>query len=82
MTSRAVGGTDSAAMTVQRSRESIVEQRELQQLPQSAVLLCYPAPGGRKVLLADANPAIMGLPTATMAARPAVTVPPRPSARM
>jgi hypothetical protein len=66
-TSRAVAGTDSAAMTMQRSRESIVEQHELQQLPQSAVLLCYPAPGGRRVVLADANPAIMALPTATLA---------------
>ena len=66
-TSRAIGGTDTAAMTMQRSRESLVEQHELQQLPQSAVLLCYPAPGGRRVVLADANPAIMALPTATLA---------------
>lgn len=72
-TSRAVGATDSAATTTQRSRESLVEQHELQQLPQSAVLLCYPAPGGRQVVLADANPAIMALPTATLAARPAAT---------
>jgi hypothetical protein len=69
-TSRAVGATDSAARTAQRSRESLVEQHELQQLPQSAVLLCYPAPGGRQVLLADANPAIMTLPTATLATPP------------
>ena len=55
------------ALTAQRSRESVVEQHELQQLPQSAVLLCYPAPGGRRVVLADANPAIMTLPTATLA---------------
>jgi len=70
-TSRAVGATDSMARTTQRSRESLVEQHELQQLPQSALLLCYPAPGGRQVLLADANPAIMALPTATLARRPA-----------
>jgi hypothetical protein len=69
-TSRAAGATDSAARTAQRSRESLIEQHELQQLPHSAVLLCYPAPGGRRVLLADANPAIMALPTATLAARP------------
>ena len=97
-TSRAVGGTDSAAMTTQRSRESLVEPHELQQLPQSAVLLCYAAPGGRQVVLADANPAIMGLPTATLARRPpsaigcggpdaadggpALVMPPRASARM
>ncbi len=69
-TSRAIGSSDSAARTSQRSRESLVEQHELQQLPQSALLLCYPAPEGRQVLLADANPAIMALPTATLAACP------------
>jgi hypothetical protein len=69
-TSRAVGASDSVARTAQRSRESLVEQHELQQLPQSAVLLCYPAPGGRQVVLADANPAIMTLPTATLALGP------------
>jgi hypothetical protein len=90
-TSRAVGSSDSAAMTTQRSRESLVEPHELQQLPQSAVLLCYSAPGGRHVLLADANPAIMALPTATLATRPWGSAPPGgsdkpvragPSARM
>lgn len=69
-TSRAVGANDSLARTAQRSRESLVEQHELQQLPPSAVLLCYPAPGGRQVVLADANPAIMTLPTATLASPP------------
>jgi hypothetical protein len=69
-TSRVVGGSNSAATTLQRSRESLVEQHELQQLPQSAVLLCYPAAGGRRVVLADANPAIMALPTATLAVWP------------
>ena len=66
-TSRAVGATDSAALTAQRSRELLVESHELQQLPQSAVLICYPASEGRRVVLADANPAIMALPTATLA---------------
>jgi len=66
-TSRALGASDSLARTAQRSRESLVEQHELQQLPQSAVLLSYPAEGGRRVVLADANPAIMTLPTATLA---------------
>jgi len=69
-TSRAVGASDSLAVAAQRSRESLVEQHELQQLPPSAVLLCYPAPGGRRVVLADANPAIMTLPTATLASPP------------
>ncbi|HUD80194.1 MAG TPA: hypothetical protein VMR00_20310 [Streptosporangiaceae bacterium] len=70
-TARAIGASDSLASTAQRSRESLVEQHELQQLPQSAVLLCYPAPGGRRVVLADANPAILTLPTATLASLPA-----------
>ena len=69
-TSRALGASDSLARTAQRSRESLVEQHELQQLPQSAVLLSYPAAGGRRVVLADANPAIMTLPTATLALGP------------
>jgi hypothetical protein len=73
-TSRAVGATDSLARTAQRSREYLVEHHELQQLPASAVLLCYPAPGGRQVVLADANPAIMTLPTATLASWPGLTV--------
>ena len=68
-TSRAVGASDSLARTVQRSRESLVEAHELQQLPPSAVLLWYPAPGGRQVVLADANPAIIALPTATLTVR-------------
>jgi len=69
-TSRAAGTSDSLARTAQRSRESLVEPSELQQLPHSAVLLCYPAPGGRRVVLADANPAIMALPSATLALLP------------
>ncbi|HEY2550125.1 MAG TPA: hypothetical protein VGI64_06070 [Streptosporangiaceae bacterium] len=69
-TSRAVGASGSLAMTAQRSRESLVEQHELQQLPQSALLLSYPTAGGRRVVLADANPAIMTLPTATLAVGP------------
>jgi hypothetical protein len=70
-TSRAVGSNDSLAVGAQRSREFVVEASELQRLPQSAVLLCYSGPGSRQVLLADANPAIMALPTATLARRPA-----------
>lgn len=65
-TSRAVGTTGSVTVAAQRAREFIVEPHELQQLPHSAVVLCYPAPGGRQVVLADANPAIMTLPTATL----------------
>jgi hypothetical protein len=66
-TSRAVGGNESLARTAQRSREFLVEQHELQQLPPSAMIVTYAAPTGRQVVLADANPGIMTLPTATLA---------------
>ena len=44
-TSSAVGDSESQARTVQRSRELVVEQHELQQLPPSAMLVTYSAPG-------------------------------------
>jgi hypothetical protein len=56
--SRAIGANDSLARTVQRSREFLVEQHELQHLPERAVVLVRQ----RQVLLADADPAIMALP--------------------
>ena len=65
-TSRAIGANDSLARTTQRSREFLVEQHELQQLPPSAVIVCAASRGGRRVVLADANPGILGLPTATL----------------
>jgi hypothetical protein len=65
-TSQALGTNESLARSAQRSREFLVEQHELQQLPHSAVLLTYAGPGGRRVVLADANPAIIRLPTATL----------------
>jgi hypothetical protein len=65
-TSRAVGANDSLARTTQRSREFLVEQHELQQLPPSAVIITSASRGGRRVVLADANPAIIGLPSASM----------------
>jgi hypothetical protein len=70
-TSRALGVNSSRAGTVQRSRELVIEQHELQHLPPTAVVLCQDGPGGREVILADANPAIMTLPTATFAGRSA-----------
>ncbi len=66
-TSRAIGANSSLAGSWQRSRELLVEQHELQHLPQTAVLLCQDGPAGREVVLADANPAIMTLPGATLA---------------
>jgi hypothetical protein len=43
-----------------------VEPNELQQLPPSAVIVTYAAPEGRRVVLADANPGIIGLRTSTL----------------
>ena len=65
-TARAVGYNRALAQTSQRSREFLVEQHELQQLPPSAVIVSYASPAGRRVVLADANPGILGLPTATL----------------
>ena len=65
-TSQAVSSNAALARTTQRSREFLVEQHELQQLPPSAMLISYAAPGGHRVVLADADPGISGLPTATL----------------
>jgi hypothetical protein len=65
-TSTAVGASSSVARTSQRSREFLVEQHELQRLPPSAVIVTYAAPGGRRVVFADANPGIIALRTATL----------------
>ena len=67
-TSRATGDSESLARSLQRSRELLVEPSELQRLPTTAMIVSYAAPGGRRVLLADANPAIGGLPVATRTA--------------
>ena len=64
-TSRATGDSESLAVGLQRSREFLVEQHELQQLPASAMIITYAGPGGRQVVLADANPGIGGLRAAT-----------------
>jgi len=60
-TSRALGENTSLGRTAQRSRELLVEADELQRLPLSAAIISYPAPAGRTVLLADANPALITL---------------------
>jgi hypothetical protein len=65
-TSTALGTSSSTARTSQRSREFLVEPHELQQLPPSAVIVSYASPEGRRVMLADANPAIIALPTSTL----------------
>jgi len=79
-TSLAVGDSQSLAQSLQRSREFLVEAGELQQLPATAMIVSYATAAGRQVFLADANPAIGGLPVATMtplaeAGRLRVTVP-------
>jgi hypothetical protein len=64
-TSRATGDSESLAFALQRSREFLVEQHELQQLPASAMIITYAGPEGRHVVMADANPGIGGLGAAT-----------------
>ncbi len=66
-TSRATGDSESLARSLQRSRELIVEPAELQRLPVTAVIVSHGVGTERRVLLADANPAIGALPVATLA---------------
>jgi hypothetical protein len=64
-TSKAAGDSESLARGLQRSREFLVEQHELQQLPASAMIITYAGPAGRQVVMADANPGIGALGAAT-----------------
>ncbi len=64
-TSTAAGDSESLALAMQRSREFLVEQHELQELPASAMIITYAAAAGRQVVLADVNPGIAGLSLAT-----------------
>jgi len=66
-TSRATGDSESLARSLQRSRELVVEPAELQRLPATAMIVSYGAGPDRRILLADANPAIGALPVATLA---------------
>jgi len=66
-TSRAAGDSESLARSLQRSRELVVEPSELQRLPVTAMIISHGAGADRRVLLADANPAIGALPVATLA---------------
>jgi hypothetical protein len=65
-TARAVGANESLARTTQRSREFLVEPHELQQLPATAAIVCYPGRTGRRVVMTDVNPGILALPSATL----------------
>ena len=82
-TSRATGDSTSLARSLQRSRELLVEPSELQRLPVTAMIVSYGAGPGRRVLLADANPAIGALPVTTLAPLEAPDAPPAadPAAR-
>ncbi len=65
-TSTATGDSESLAFALQRSREFLVEQHQLQQLPPSAMIITYAGAAGRQVVMADANPGIGGLSVATL----------------
>ena len=65
-TSRATGDSESLARSMQRSREFVVEPSELQRLPVTAMIVSHGVGADRRVLLADANPAIGALPVATL----------------
>lgn len=65
-TSTAVGTNESTARSMQRSREFLVEQNELQQLPVTAMIMTHATQSGRRVVLTDANPGILSRPTATV----------------
>jgi hypothetical protein len=65
-TSTAASDSQSLATAMQRSREFLVEQHALQQLPASAMIISYAGPAGRQAVLADANPGIGALSAATM----------------
>ncbi|MEO3889708.1 hypothetical protein [Nonomuraea sp. B5E05] len=51
---------------LQRSREFLVEPHQLQQLPTTSVIVTDATAQGRRVRLADANPAILAFPKTTL----------------
>ncbi|WP_188195428.1 hypothetical protein [Nonomuraea sp. SYSU D8015] len=51
---------------LQRSREFLVEPHQLQQLPTTSVIVTDATANGRRVRLADANPAILTFPKTTL----------------
>ncbi|MBB6350240.1 hypothetical protein FHU36_006812 [Nonomuraea muscovyensis] len=51
---------------LQRSREFLVEPHQLQQLPTTSVIVTDATAQGRRVRLADANPAILTFPRTTL----------------
>jgi len=53
------------AQAPQPAREFALDAGELKHLPDSAMIVSYPSPAGRPAVLADANPGIGGLGSAT-----------------
>ena len=64
-TAKATADSESLARALERSREFLPGPDELQHLPASAMIITCAGPGGRQVLLADANPGLGALATAT-----------------
>jgi hypothetical protein len=64
-TAKAMADSESLAQAQQRSRDFLTGPDELRQLPASAMIISYAAPGGQQLVLADANPGIGGLSSAT-----------------
>ncbi|MCO6011596.1 hypothetical protein NE236_42265 [Actinoallomurus purpureus] len=58
--------TSLAAEAGKGARELAVEPQELQQLPPTAMIFTHAETSGRRILLVDANPGIMTLPTANI----------------
>jgi hypothetical protein len=59
-----VPSTPDAPEGGRQARELLVEQRQLQELPPTAMVFTHATANGRRTLLVDANPGIMTLPTA------------------
>ncbi|REE96542.1 hypothetical protein [Thermomonospora umbrina] len=58
------GRTIPATERRQSSRELLVEPHRLQELPPTAMIFTHATAGGRRILMVDANPGIITLPTA------------------
>ena len=64
-TAKVTADSESLAEALKRSRDFLTGPDELRGLPASAMIISYPAPGGPQLVLADANPGIGGLSSAT-----------------
>ncbi|MGN6172142.1 MAG: hypothetical protein ACTHPS_04220, partial [Streptosporangiaceae bacterium] len=64
-TAKVTADSESLAEALKRSRDFLTGPDELRGLPASAMIISYPAPGGPQLVLADVNPGIGGLSSAT-----------------